>query len=293
MEDKKRVECRLAGKLRLEEKRATNPVVVGDFVEITINEDQTGTIHSVKPRKNKITRQATHGKKEEHILAANVDQAFTINAIKKPAYKEGFIDRFLVTCEAYGVLPVIVINKIDLADGDEIQEIEALTQMYNDIGYRVIATSIHKKPTLEKLNEQLAESTSVFVGPSGTGKTSLLNAMGEELDLPTKSISDYSNKGKHTTTYSQLVALSNGGYIVDTPGIREFGLVDFEPGELASYFPEMVELSEQCKFYNCTHSHEPGCGVMEAFDKGQISASRYQSYLQILESLEESERNKY
>ena len=279
--------------MRLEEKRSTNPVVVGDFVEVTINEDQTGTISSIKPRNNKITRQATHGKKGEHILAANVDQAFCINAIKKPAYKEGFIDRFLVTCEAYQVRPIIVINKIDLVSPKEMRALEYLTLTYNHIGYQVLETSIYKDDSLHQLEELLAENTSVFVGPSGTGKSSLLNAIGKDLNLPTKNISDYSNKGKHTTTYSQLIALSNDGYIVDTPGIREFGLVDFEPEELGSYFPEMVALSEECKFYNCTHSHEPGCGVMAAFEEGQISASRYQSYLQMLESLEEAERNKY
>jgi len=222
-----------------------------------------------------------------------VDQAFTINAAKKPAYKEGFIDRFLVTCEAYRVSPTIVINKKDLADPNILKQVEDLKQIYQEIGYKLIITSIFDEATIQQLKDLLAGNTSVFVGPSGTGKTSLLNALGEHLDLPTRNVSEYSNKGKHTTTYSQLVELSNGGYIVDTPGVREFGLVDFEPGELASYFPEMVKFGEECKFYNCTHSHEPGCKVMQAFDEGLISASRYQSYLQILESLEESERNKY
>lgn len=266
---------------------------MGDYVEVTINEDNTGTITAVKPRQNKITRKATHGRAGEHILAANVDQAFAINATKKPAYKEGFIDRFLVTCEAYRVKPIIIFNKKDLATPKILQQIEDLKQTYKDIGYKTISTSIYDENSIQQLKQQLIGNTSVFVGPSGTGKTSLLNELGEHLNLPTKSVSDYSNKGKHTTTYSQLVALSGGGYIVDTPGIREFGLVDFEPGELASYFPEMVDFGEDCKFYNCTHSHEPGCKVMQAFDKGLISATRYQSYLQILQSLEESERNRY
>ena len=280
------LECRVPGRFRLEVTDQTNPIAVGDYVSVSENEDGTGTIEEIHERENRITRQATHGKRGEHILVSNVDQGFVVQSIRKPKLREGFIDRFTVTCEAYGVKPKIIINKIDLAKERDWKLIEELQEVYEALDYALIPTSIHIEESIALLREQLKGKTSVFIGPSGTGKTSLLNAVDTELDLPVGEVSDYSQKGKHTTTFARLLPLPFGGYIVDTPGIREFGLVDFEPAELSLYFPEMLEVKDQCKFNNCTHSHEPKCAVVEAYEAGTISASRYHSYLQILESLE-------
>ena len=286
------INCRLPGKLRLRESQATNPVVVGDVVAYQINSDDTATITSIKKRKNKITRQSAHGR-GENILVANIDQAFIITSIRKPKLKTGFIDRILVTSEAYGVEPVIIVNKMDLARSKDFALVDDLRDTYQKIGYHFLKTSIFDNDTIENLHSYLKGNTSVLIGPSGSGKTSLLNACQPGFDLPTSEVSSYSNKGTHTTTYSQLLQLNAGGFIVDTPGIRAFGLVDFEPDELSLYFPEMMEHTQDCKFNNCSHSHEPGCAVIEAFEEGIISPSRYDSYLTMLDALEKQWRDKY
>ncbi len=279
------VESRLPGRFRLDEKEVTNPVTVGDHVEISVNVDGTGNIEHIDTRENYITRQATHGKRGEQILVSNLDQACVVQSIKKPRLKEGFIDRFLVTCEAYEVKPVIIINKMDLAKQGGKEFAQELKELYTGLGYTVLLTSIEDSDSLEALKELLKDKTSAFIGPSGVGKTSLINAVDPSYTLKTGEISDFSNKGKHTTTFAQLIPLSFGGYIADTPGIREFGLVNIEPWELSLFFPEMLEPREHCKFHNCTHNHEPKCGVAEAFENGDIAASRYQSYLNMLDSL--------
>ena len=279
------VESRLPGRFRLDEKEVTNPIAVGDHVEITINDDETGTIETIETRENYITRQATHGKRGEQILVSNLDQACVVQSIKKPRLKEGFIDRLLVTCEAYEVKPVIIINKMDLAKQGGKDFANELQELYSGLGYAILQTSIEDDDSLEKLKDLLKDKTSAFIGPSGVGKTSLINAIDPNYALKTGEISDFSNKGKHTTTFARLIPLSFGGYIADTPGIREFGLVNIEPYELSLFFPEMLEPREHCKFHNCTHNHEPKCGVADAFENGEIAASRYQSYLNMLESL--------
>lgn len=279
------VNARLPGRFRLDEREVTNPIAVGDYVELSINEDGTGSIEEIEERTNYITRQATHGRQGEQILASNIDQAFVIQSVRKPKIKEGFIDRFLVTCEAYELPACIVINKMDLAGDKGEAYVKELSELYRSLGYRVLATSIKDEVSLEQLKEELKDKTSVFIGPSGVGKTSLLNHIDPNVDRKVGQISDYSNKGKHTTTYAKLIALDFGGYLVDTPGIREYGLVNIEPWELSLFFPEMLEPREYCKFNNCTHSHEPKCGVIEAFENGEIDAGRYHSYLQMLESL--------
>ncbi len=279
------VESRLPGRFRLDEKEVTNPIAVGDHVEITINDDETGTIETIETRENYITRQATHGKRGEQILVSNLDQACVVQSIKKPRLKEGFIDRLLVTCEAYEVKPVIIINKMDLAKQGGKDFANELQELYSGLGYTILQTSIEDEDSLEKLKDLLKDKTSAFIGPSGVGKTSLINAIDPNYALKTGEISDFSNKGKHTTTFARLIPLSFGGYIADTPGIREFGLVNIEPYELSLFFPEMLEPREHCKFHNCTHNHEPKCGVADAFENGEIAASRYQSYLNMLESL--------
>jgi ribosome biogenesis GTPase / thiamine phosphate phosphatase len=282
------IECTLPGKFRMEIKReVTNPVAVGDVVNFSVNEDGTGLITEIMERENYIPRQATHGKRGEQILVANIDRAWVVQSVKEPKLNTGFTDRFLVTCEAYEVPAGIVINKMDLANRKTAGFIEMISELYKSLGYPVLNTSIKNETSLEPFINELKGKTSVFIGPSGVGKTSLLNAIDPGLDLKVGEISSYSQKGKHTTTFARLVPLQTGGFIVDTPGIREFGIVNIEKSELSLYFPEMIEPRENCKYYNCTHYHEPDCGVEEAYRHGKIDPARYESYLNILDSLEE------
>ncbi len=282
------VECRLPGKFRLDKKEVTNPVAVGDLVDIEIENDGSGTITNIRERNNYIPREATHGRRGEQILVSNVDIAWVVQSVKQPKLKTGFIDRFLVTCEAYEVQAGVIINKMDLAKLKDSRFVEHLEDLYSELGYKILLCSIHDDDSLQSLLDHLRDRTSVFIGPSGVGKTSLLNTIDPNLDLKVGEISSYSNKGKHTTTFAKLVPLTTGGYIVDTPGIREFGIVNIEKSELSLYFPEMREPSQDCKYYNCTHYHEPDCGVIRAFENGDIDPERYQSYLNILESLSDS-----
>ena len=284
----KTVDCRLPGKFRLKTKEVTNPLAVGDYVDVELEEDSTGTIKNIRERENYIPRQATHGRRGEQILASNIDRGWVIQSIRKPNLKTGFIDRFLVTCEAYEVPSGIIVNKSDLANQKDHRYLKDLQQLYHQIGYPFHITSIADKESLTPLISELKGQTSVFIGPSGVGKTSILNAMEPSLDLKVKEVSAYSNKGKHTTTFAKLIPLKSGGYIVDTPGIREFGIVNITKSELSLYFPEMTEPRKNCKYYNCTHYHEPGCGVIKAFEEGDIDPERYNSYLNILETLPDS-----
>lgn len=280
------VPSRLPGRFRLEGKEVTNPIAVGDWVDVAINKDESGTIEKIHERQNYITRQATHGRRGEHILVSNLDIAFVVQSIKQPKLKEGFIDRFLVTCEAYEVNAAIIINKLDLASPQDEGLIEDIQDIYEELGYQVYTTTAHDPECLLALKKELAGKTSVFIGPSGVGKTSLLNSIDPNYSEKVGEVSKSSNKGKHTTTYAKIIKLSNGGYLADTPGIREFGLFNIEPWELSLYFPEMLEHRKECKFNTCTHLHEPECGVMQAFERGEIEASRYDSYIKMLESLE-------
>ncbi|MGM0588861.1 MAG: ribosome small subunit-dependent GTPase A [Bacteroidota bacterium] len=286
-EDGRLWDARLRGKFRLEGEATTNPIAVGDIVVMEENEDGSTSILEIEDRHNWLTRKATRQRDQQQILVANVDRAFVVQSIRKPKIKTGFIDRFLVTCEAYEIPPRIIINKMDLATDKDQSKLEDITSMYRDIGYTVYCTSIKKPETLEPLQEEIKDHTCVFVGHSGVGKTSLLNHLDPNLNLKVGDISDYSEKGKHTTTFAQLVPLSTGGYLVDTPGIKEFGLVNIEPSELSLFFPEMLGPRQDCKFYDCTHSHEPGCGVMKAYEEGKIHPRRYESYLNMLDSISE------
>ncbi|SMO42284.1 ribosome small subunit-dependent GTPase A [Fodinibius sediminis] len=281
------ISCRLPGRFRLEDQKLTNPIAVGDFVQFSINEDGTGRIEKIEDRRNYLIRESTHHQEGNQILAANIDRAYVVQAIRQPILKRGFLDRFLVTCEAYQIPARIVLNKMDLATEQDQAFIDDFTELYDSLGYHVLLTSIYDEPSLEKLKDDLRDKTSVFVGPSGVGKTSLLNHIEPSIDRKVGAISHYNEKGIHTTTFAKLLPLHFGGYLVDTPGIREFGLVNIEPWELSLFFPEMLEYRQQCKFNNCTHSHEPGCGVVNAFKEGHIHPDRYDSYLNILDSLEE------
>ncbi len=288
MTDGRHIACRLPGKFRLADEELTNPVAVGDIVTIAEKTDDTGIIEKISERRNRLLRKATHGKKGGQIIAANVDQVLIIQSLKKPALKTGFIDRLLVCCEAYEISPVILINKTDLLKDDrDSEKLHDITALYTDLGYHVLTTSIFDKTSIEHLKQQVSKKTSVFTGPSGTGKTTLLNTMSPGLTLKTGEVSTSSNKGKHTTTFAQLIAVNDETFIVDTPGIREFGLVNLEPYEISLFFPEMRSHRETCRYYNCTHRHEPSCGVKAALNAGQITPSRYKSYLNILESIED------
>tara|TARA_R110000868_G_scaffold37111_10_gene131518 strand:+ start:105 stop:1022 length:918 start_codon:yes stop_codon:yes gene_type:complete len=280
------VQSRLPGRFRLEGKEVTNPIAVGDWVDITVGKDGSGNIEKIHQRDNYITRQATHGRRGEQILVSNLDIAFVVQSIKQPKLKEGFIDRFLVTCEAYEVPAGIIVNKMDLVSENGEAFVEELKNLYEGFGYKFFSTSATEPNSLKTLNEELSDKTSVFIGPSGVGKTSLLNTIDPNFSEKVGEISSFSNKGKHTTTFAKLIKLSNGGFLADTPGIREFGLFNIEPWELSLYFPEMLEPRRECKFNTCTHLHEPSCGVMEAFEQGKIDAGRYDSYIKILESLQ-------
>lgn len=280
------IECRLPGKFRLEKKEVTNPVAVGDWVKFTIGDDGSGSITEIIERSNYLPRQATHGRRGEQILIANVDRAWVVQSVKQPKLNLGFIDRFLVTCEAYEIPAGIIINKYDLANKKAEVFIEDIRSLYQSLNYTVCLTSIHDTQSLDRLADLLKDNLNVFIGASGVGKTSILNGIDPDLNLKTGDISEYSNKGKHTTTFASLISLKDGGFVADTPGIREFGIVNIEKPELSLYFPEMKEPRENCKYYNCTHFHEPDCGVRKAFENGEIDADRYHNYLNILESID-------
>lgn len=281
----KTIDARIPGKMRLQKLEVTNPVAVGDQVDLEIQSDGTAIISNIHLRQNYIPRSATHGRRGEQILISNVDMAWVVQSIRQPQLKTGFIDRFLVTCEAYEVKAGVVINKTDLANKKDQNFIDDMVQLYTGLGYPVLTTSIQDPVSIENLRKELNDRVSVFIGPSGVGKTSLLTAADPSIERKIREVSDYSGKGKHTTTFAELIPLESGGFLADTPGIRELGLVNIEKAELSHYFPEMAEAGRQCKFYNCTHNHEPGCNVMDAFEKGEIHAERYNSYLNILESL--------
>lgn len=282
----KKINCRLPGRFRLEDHKLTNPIAVGDCVHFHINDDGSGSIQKIEERKNYLIRESTHHQEGNQILVANIDRAYVVQSIKKPSVKRGFLDRFLVTCEAYQIPARIILNKMDLASDADQPKIDDFAGLYESLGYKVLLTSIKDEQSLNLLKEDLKDKTSVFIGPSGVGKTSLLNHIDPSINRKVGAISDYNEKGTHTTTFAKLLPLHFGGYIADTPGLREFGLVNIEPWELSLFFPEMLEGRQQCKFNNCTHSHEPGCGVMQAFEEGDIHPDRYDSYLNILDSLE-------
>jgi len=286
-------DCRIKGKFRIKGIKSTNPVAVGDQVEIDLEEisGQTqGVIKKIKDRDNYIIRRSVNLSKQTHIIAANIDQVFLMVTLNNPPTFTTFIDRFLVTAEAYHVKAVLLFNKIDIYNEDELLEIKFLAKLYRDIGYECIGIYAKSGKNVDKVKEMMLGKTSMFSGHSGTGKSTLINALEPSLNLKTLEISEQHKQGQHTTTFAEMFDLSFDARIIDTPGIKGFGVVDIEKEELGNYFPEFFELKQDCKFHNCLHLNEPKCAVKDALEEGEIPWSRYKSYLQIIEGEDEPYR---
>lgn len=278
LHDGETVRCRIRGRLRLKGVRSTNPVVVGDEVACEADEGGDYVIADILPRRNYVIRRASNLSKESHIIAANVDQALLMASLRSPETPTEFVDRFLVTCEAYKVPVTILLSKLDLQDAEAVAEFRVV---YEGAGYRVLEVSVREGRGVEEVRELLAGRTTLVSGNSGVGKSTLIQAIDPSLDIRTGEISESHHKGRHTTTFSTMYPLAGGGAVIDTPGIKGFGLIDIDEAELWHYFPEMMRVAPACRFYNCTHTHEPGCAVTEAVKAGEIAWPRYESYLKI------------
>jgi len=276
--------CRLRGKFKLNDAKVSNPLAVGDRVtfEREASEENTAVISHIEPRQNYIIRKSTHKTAHSHIIAANLDQALLVVTLVSPRTSFGFIDRFLVTAEAYDIPVVIIYNKIDLYDLEDRQYQQAVSDLYSQLGYPGISCSAENDIGLDEVRTIMQDKTSLVSGHSGVGKSTLINKLVPDLELRTSEISDYSDKGKHTTTFAEMFEVNSTSFIIDTPGIKELGLVDIAENELASFFPEMRERLKDCKYYNCRHLNEPGCAVVPAVKAGKIALTRYESYRSIL-----------
>jgi ribosome biogenesis GTPase len=275
--DKQTFQAKLKGNWRTRGIRTTNPLAVGDWVKYTLDASGNAIIHTLEPRKNTIVRKSIKLSKAAHIIASNVDQAIIVATAKKPFTSYPFIDRFLVGIESYHVPAILVLNKTDLHDGKE--RLDEMEKIYSNAGYPVIKTSKQDSNSIQKLRLALKDKVTLMAGHSGVGKSTLINLIDSKLNLKTAIISEAYDLGKHTTTHASMFALEMGGCIIDTPGIKGFGLHNIEKNELATYFPEWQECIDDCKFYNCTHINEPGCAIRAALDRGKLNRSRYESYL--------------
>lgn len=284
------IDCKLKGNFRLKGIRSTSPVAVGDFVQIVTNAEGTAMITAIDDRKNYIIRKSPNLSKQSQIIAANLDQAFLLVTIKYPETSTIFIDRFLAGAEAYRIPVVLVFNKTDLLNEEEHHYQQMMMNLYETIGYHCVEISAETGQGMEVIDALLAQKVTLLSGNSGVGKSTLINVLIPHAEQRTAEISDAHGTGIHTTTFSEMIALPHGGYVIDTPGIKGFGTFDIEPEELTSYFKEIFAFSKDCKFNNCTHTHEPGCAVRTAVENHYISESRYQSYLSMLDDKEE---NKY
>jgi ribosome biogenesis GTPase len=289
-DDGSTIESKIKGNFRLKGIRSTNPVAVGDHVEIVTNQEGTAFITAIDDRRNYIIRKSQNLSKQSHILAANVDQAFLIVTVSHPQTSTTFIDRFLASAEAYSVPVVLVFNKCDILNEEEKHYQKMMMELYRTIGYDCFEIAAKSGEGVDELRKILSGKITLLSGNSGVGKSTLINQILPGANLRTAEISDAHDTGMHTTTFSEMLEIPGGGYIIDTPGIKGFGTFDMEPGELTSYFREIFNFSKDCRFNNCTHTHEPGCAVLKAVEEHYISASRYQSYLSMLEDKDE---NKY
>ena len=293
-DDGRTIESKIKGNFRLKGIRSTNPVAVGDYVHLIINQEGTAFISEIEDRQNYIIRKSPNLSKQSHIIAANLDQAFLVVTVNYPETSTTFIDRFLASAEAYRVPVVLVFNKYDLLDDDERRYQDAAIHLYESIGYKCVTLQATDdapaERSIEQLHPLLKDKVTLLSGNSGVGKSTIINGLLPDANLRTAEISDSHNTGMHTTTFSEMLQLPYGGYIIDTPGIKGFGTFDIDKEELTSYFREIFKFSEACRFNNCTHTHEPGCAVLKALEEHYIAESRYNSYLSMLEDKDE---NKY
>ena len=290
-EDQQFYECRLKGRFRLKEIKNTNPIAVGD--KVVFYEAETkgeGVITEIAPRENYIIRKSVNLSKQTHILAANINVAFLVVTLNNPTTYTAFIDRFLVTAEAYSIPAVLLFNKVDTYTPDELAEVKYLAYMYRDVGYECIGISAQTGKNIDKVKARLQGKTAMVLGHSGAGKSTLINALSPSLQLKTQPLSELHGQGQHTTTFAQMYDLEFDARIIDTPGIKGLGVVDFDREELADYFPEFFALKHLCKFHNCLHLNEPQCAVKQALDEDKLHWSRYKSYLQLLEGEEDTYR---
>jgi ribosome biogenesis GTPase len=286
-------ECRIQGKFRIKGIKSTNPIAVGDYVDFELeskNDQVSGIIHNIHERNNYIVRKSVNLSKQTHIIASNIDQVFLMITINNPPTLTSFIDRFLVTSNAYSIKTVLLFNKIDIYDEETLSEVKYLAHIYRKIGYECIGVSAKTGKNVDKVKALMQDKISMFSGHSGVGKSTLVNAIEPNLNIKTKEISSLHMQGQHTTTFAEMFDLSFGAKIIDTPGIKGFGVVDMDKEEIGDYFPEFFELKQACKFNNCLHVKEPHCAVKKALDNDEVSFSRYRSYLQILEGEDEHYR---
>jgi ribosome biogenesis GTPase len=288
---KNKVDCRLTGRYRLEDLRSTNPVTVGDWVLFEKSPDEKiGRIKEVLERKNYIIRKSSNLSKSYQLIAANIDQLMLMVTVEYPKTFPEFIDRYLVSAEAYNIPSIILFNKIDLYNQKQLNEVNQLTETYSHIGYPCYSISALDRTGLDNILDLLKQKVTLIAGNSGVGKSTLLNSLFPELNLKIDDISDYHKKGKHTTTFVEMFPLPEGGYVIDSPGIKGFGLTDMENEPVYHYFREFFSTSRNCRYYNCLHINEPGCAVIAAVENGEISSSRYKSYLSLVEEQEQSDK---
>ena len=282
-------QARMKGVVKLDNITSTNPIAVGDWVTYEMEDEQRGTvmITEILDRNNYVARQSPHNKRQKHIIASNIDQSILLVTLKAPKTSQGFIDRFLISCELYHIPAIIVFNKADIHGPKEMKVYEQMKQMYTQVGYQVHLISIEQKQSLDALQALLQNKITLLSGHSGVGKSSFINYLFPELDINTQEVSDWSGKGLHTTTFAQMYDLPKGGAVIDTPGMRELALVNIEKEELAQYFPEMRSIMNDCQFNNCQHINEPGCAVKAAVEKGTISEARFYSYIDLWHTMQE------
>ncbi len=277
-EDGRTYEARLRGKHKLKDIKITNPIAVGDYITYTFEKDGRVIIEEILDRRNYVIRKSVKKSSQAHIIAANVDQSVLVVTLKQPRTSLGFIDRFLVSCESFEIPAIIIFNKQDLMDEEDRQLQNYIRQVYENLGYKCLFTSAQQEVGIPEIKELLKNRITLFSGHSGVGKSSLINLIAPHLNQKVSTISQFAEKGKHTTTFAEMFQLEKDTFIIDTPGIKELGLVDIEPEEISHYFPEMRKLFGKCKYYNCTHDEEPGCAVRDAVEKGEIAEFRYYNY---------------